>query len=401
MLVFKRPSHVTVCLLLLVAGIALCGPITAAILQKQSAKPMIMNPDTWQQAPKYSNNCKYIHVVASNQALNILEKLAAYIPDSRPRDALQYINKRRNVILDSSDNHVVTFLPNAPMMCWTGEDDLTIANDNDLTKISIAKDGSISKRAYSWQQRTHYYPTPHLQDKNLLIFSTFGAASAWDLLKEEELTEFFNATMKTDQNYHINRDYSVVLTRNISESEEQRTFTLYKNKPERTLIDERKIFMRWCQPYTICNEYTAYATIGGIEIIRHDAPSRKIFVPTKEKEMREFIWSLDATKLCIWDGHYTVIDTKTGRALYHPDLKRDLVPSYDGHIVCDFSPDSKKLMIGDAHTIKVMDSSTGTVLKILPNPAKKTAIGWMPDSKRLLNCESPYQIIDPNSSERL
>lgn len=399
---YKRPSHATICLLLLVAAIFIAGPVTATLLQKQSAKPMIMAPESWQQAPQYSNDCKYIHVVASNQALNILEKLATYLPDSRLCDDLKYLNKRRNVILDASDYHVVTFLPNAPMTFWTGQNDLAIATDEELTRVSIAKNGSIRKSVRSWRQRTHYYPTSHQQDKNLLTFSTTGAASAWDLLKEEELTEFFNDTMKMDENYYINRDCSVVLSRNyLNSTDEEHTFTLYKNEPERTLIDERKILLRWSQPYIVCNEYTAFTTKGGIEIIRHDAPSKKIFVPTKEKEMREFIWSRDATKLCIWKGHYTVIDTKTGRALYHPDLKQDLVPSLYSHVDCAFSPDSKKFMIYDAHTIKILDASSGAVLKKLPNPAKNTDIGWMPDSKRLLNRESPYQIIDPTSSERL
>ena len=371
---FKRPSHVTVCLLLLVAAVFIAGPLTKFIVSyKKNAHPCI-SPSSWHNQPAYSPDCRYLVVVENQMHLN----LSHWPPEID--------NRWRWVLLNAKTNKLVSALPSdTSAIVWLADNRLAYISGNTLKLLRPDYPNAGPKHATSFWGLGNLSVDP--SHPSILAINDRISAGFIDLDKDETI-----ATIKlaSDENVdyvgypYVNTledrkqdDFSdartyVVRRYEITKGNQVQASLAIKCKSQGSMTSTKQWWV-----FAHGNEFEIYKCVPNSSPIKIQAETQ---YPNWEitKEGRYFVFANKGYEIYDLQNRCTDRRFGFGKATGHLQL----------------SSNGSMLLMGFEDKYEIYDLALKKVTHSFARSNYDKNLGWLTDSCHLIESREPYRICD-------
>jgi hypothetical protein len=374
MRVFKRPSHVTVCLLLLVVGIFIAGPVTKFIVYyKKHAHPCI-SPSSWCNQPTYSPDCRYLAVVKNQMYLNLSQ--------SPPE-----INDRsRWVLLNAKTNNLVCALPSdTSAIAWLPDNRLAYISANNLMLLKPDYANTRPKRMTTFFGAGDLTVDP--SHPSILAINNRISAGFIDLDKDETIATiklasdenvdyvgfpFVNTLECRKQDEFSDAHIYVVRRYDITKRNQLQASLSIKCKSQGSLLSTKQWWV-----FSYGNEFQIYKCIPNSLPIKIQA----------ETQYPDWSITEDGRHFIFVNKGYEIYDLQnkcTERKFESDKATGYLRPSSNGSL----------LLMGFADRYTIYDFARKKVTHsfALSNHGKN--LEWLTDCRHLIEIEKPFRIFD-------
>lgn len=371
---YKRPSHVTICLLLLVAAIFIAGPVTKFIVYyKKNAHPCI-SPSNWSNQPAYSPDCRYLVVLENQLHLS----LSNWPPE---------INERRRwVLLNAKTNKLVRKLPSdTSAIAWLPDNRLAYISENTLMLLRPDYAYARPKRITTFLGAGNLTVDP--SQPSILAINDTNSARFIDLDKDETIATIklapdenvdyvgypFVNTRELRKQDDSSDAYTYVVRRyEITKGNQVRASLAIKCKSQGSMISTKQWWV-----FAYGNEFEIYKCIPNSLPIKIQA----------ETQYPDWFIAKDGRYFIFFDNGYKIYDLQNKCTERKFESDKAI-----GHL--RLSSNGSLLLMGFRDRYEIYDFAQKKVTHSFALSNHDKDLEWLSDSCHLIESREPYRICD-------